>query len=175
MRRTVLGFRLRNQIHIAESDAESKMGVVSALQTQLASELVDRQTILNFTGSSDTRIVNIDRRIQAIQNQITVEREELDRQFNESRPLSAIKSEYEALLVDLQFAENAYSAAYEAEKQLRTETHLRNRYLSVHIPPTLSDSSIYPHRALLLGTIIACMFAAWAICGLMFFNMIDRS
>ncbi len=173
-RTSILEFRLEHHILDPESDVASKMGVVSALQQQLASELVDRQTIANFAGGGDSRIENIDRRIEAIRDQIAAEREDVDRQYSGERPLSAVMTDFEGLLAELHFMETGYATALETEKQMRADAELRTRYISVHVPPTLAESSLYPQRPELSVAIFIFMFAFWCVGTLVYLNATDR-
>ena len=53
---------------------------------------------------------------------------------------------YEELLVDLEFANTAYTQALAGLAAARAEARRQSRYLAPHIQPTLAESSLYPRR-----------------------------
>ena len=167
-------FRSTYQIIDPEADVESQIGVIAALQGRLADALIELDTIRSYADENDPRLPNIQRRIDAIRNQIGNERSAFSGGSDTDRPLSDIIGEYEELLVDMEFSQNAYTAALAAEEQARIEANRRSRYLAVHIPPTLAEESVYPQRGLLLVVGIACAFAAWSIMVMLYYNVRDR-
>ena len=167
-------FRTNYQIIDPEADVESQVGVIAALQGRLADALIEFDTIRSYADNNDPRLPNIQLRIDAIRNQIGNERAAFSNGSETGRPLSDIIGEYEELLVDMEFSQNAYTAALAAEEQARIEANRRSRYLAVHIPPTLAEESVYPQRALLLAVVIACTFATWAIMVMLYYNVRDR-
>ncbi len=174
MRRQIRDFRTRYQIIDPEADVEIQTGIVSALQGSLAEALIELETISSYSEGEDLRLPNIQRRIQAIRNQIANERDAVSNQSEDGRALSDIIGQYEELLVDLEFSQNAYTAALASEEQARIEANRRSRYLAVHIPPTRAEESLYPQRWLLLLVMLACTFAFWAILVLIYYNVRDR-
>lgn len=174
IRRDIRVFRTENQIIDPEADVESRMGVMSALQSQLADSLIERGTILTYAAENDQRIQNLERRIDAIRAQIDSEREQFSQNASGQLPLSQIIGDYEELLVDLEFSQNAYTSALAAEEQARAEARRTSRYLAVHIPPTLAEESLYPQRFLLGALVFVCAFAAWAVGVLIYYNVRDR-
>ncbi len=177
MRRRIGAFRSANQMIDPSADANNQMGVISALQSELAKTLVDRAALLSYTSQAagNQRLAEIDRRIAAIKNQIEDERAAVSGAVDGKTGLSKVIGEYEELLVDLQFSEDAYTAARAAEEQARAEARRKNRYLAVHIPPTLAQESLFPRRWLLSGLVFACCFAAWGVLALIYYNIRDRS
>lgn len=174
IRTKVRAFRTQYQIIDPEADVESQVGIVAALQAQLAESLIELQTIDSNSQGTDPRLPSIQRRVDAIREQIANERNSVSNQSPDGKSLSELIGEYEELLVDLEFAQNAYVAALAAEEQARIEANRRARYLAVHIPPTLAEDSLYPLRELLLLVIFACCFAAWSILVMIYYNIRDR-
>lgn len=174
MRTQIREFRSTYQIIDPEADVASQVGIVAALQTELAAALIDLETIGSYSDGTDPRLPNIQRRVDAIRKQIASERAAVGNQTDDGRSLSEIIGEYEELLIDLEFSQNAYTAALAAEEQARIEANRRNRYLAVHIPPTLAETSIYPSRGILLLVIAACAFATWSILVMIYYNVRDR-
>lgn len=175
LRRQIRVFRSENQIIDPEADVASQMGVVGALQSQLAGALIELQTLGEYAREGDARLVNLERRIEAIRNQIALERESVSGATSGGRPLSTVIGEYEELLVDLEFSQNAYTAALAAGEQARAEARRKSRYIAVHIPPTTAEEALYPQRGILSLLLLACTFAAWSVCVMIYYNVRDRS
>lgn len=174
MRRRIREFRTQYRIIDPEADVESQVGIISALQANLAEALIEIETIRSYSGAEDSRIPSIQRRIDAIRKQISIERDAVSNQSADGKSLSTILGEYEELLVDLEFSQNAYTAALAAEETARIEANRRSRYLAVHIRPTLAEESLYPQRNLLLLVLLACCFATWGVLVMVYYNVRDR-
>jgi capsular polysaccharide transport system permease protein len=174
MRRQIREFRTTYQIIDPEADVQSQVGILGALQSRLADSLIELATIASYSDGTDPRLPNIQRRVDAIRMQIENERAAVGSRSDDGKPLSVVIGEYEELLVDLEFAQNAYVAALAAEEQARIEANRRSRYLAVHIPPTLAQESVYPDRPLLLLVVLACAFATWGILVMIYYNVRDR-
>ena len=174
MRRQIREFRTTYQIIDPEADVQSQVGILGALQTRLADSLIELSMIDSYSDETDPRLPNIQRRVDAIRAQIENERASVGSRSEDGKPLSVIIGEYEELLVDLEFAQNAYVAALAAEEQARIEANRRSKYLAVHIPATLAEKSIYPDRPLLLLVVLACAFAAWGVLVMIYYNIRDR-
>jgi capsular polysaccharide transport system permease protein len=73
---------------------------------------------------------------------------------------------YEALDAERKFAEAAYEHALEALDRARDNADRQHIYIESFVPPSLPQSSLYPHRWRSLGTVALIAFAIWAIGGL---------
>jgi capsular polysaccharide transport system permease protein len=175
LRLEIRGFRDDNQLIDPSADVQSQMGVVAALQSQLAAALVERAELVSVTKVGDQRLQAADRRISAIRDQIAAERAAVSGSDGAGRPLTETIGTYEELLVDLEFAQNAYTAALAGVEQSRAEARRQSRYLAIHIPPTLADESLFPRRYLLSFMIFAACLALWSVLTLGYYNLRDRA
>ncbi|MFQ5623633.1 MAG: sugar transporter [Paracoccaceae bacterium] len=176
MRARIREFRTANNIVDPATDIAGRMGVITALQSRLAAELVERELIAASTADDNSaRIEETDRRITAIRNLIAAEEESINTLQSGERSLSSVAGELEEMLVDLEFSQDAYATALEAEKRSRAEARRKSRYVAVHIPPTLPQQSLYPRRWLLTGLVFTGLFAAWSVMVLVYYNIRDRS
>jgi capsular polysaccharide transport system permease protein len=73
---------------------------------------------------------------------------------------------YEALDAERKFAEAAYEHALEALDRARDNADRQHIYIESFVPPSLPESSLYPHRWRSFGTVALIAFAIWAIGGL---------
>lgn len=175
IRRRVREFRAENDLIDPTEIATSQMGLISVLQQQLAEALVSRDTLIGFAGSDDQRVRNLDIRIEAIRGQIDAERKRIGDASGELSPLVETIGRYEELLVDMEFAENAYQSALAAEEQARAEARRKSRYIGIHIPPTLAEESLYPQRGLLVLLVFLCALAAWSTAVLIYYNIREKA
>jgi capsular polysaccharide transport system permease protein len=80
--------------------------------------------------------------------------------------LSQELGSYEALDAERKFAEAAYQHALEGLDRARDNVDRQHIYVESFIPPSLPQTSLYPHRWRSLGTVALVAFAIWAIGGL---------
>lgn len=174
-RSEVQAFRSSNEIIDPENDYSIRTGVIAALQNELAKVLIEKSIVEGYSDGTTTRSSNLDLKIEAIRNQIEIEGSDIYRSESDGRTFSGIMQEFEELLVDQQIAEEAYRAALIQEEEARSAARRQKRFITVHIPPTLSQESQYPNRLFLSLAVFGCLFAAWCVAVLIFHNVEDRS
>lgn len=167
--------RDREQIIDPTIDLASQMGVLTALQQQLAEAVIEHDLLLSSTREGDTRITTINRKIDAIENRIVQERNKIGRTTaNGADALATVVGNYESLLADREFAEQSYIAAAASYDAALAEARRKSRYLAAHVPPTMAESAQYPSRMLLGATVLAACFLFWMIATLTIYAMMDR-
>ena len=72
-------FRRENRLVDPTADVAGQMGLLSALQGELAKAMVERDQLLSFVGEDDQRVVQAERRIAAVEKRIDAERGTLGR------------------------------------------------------------------------------------------------
>lgn len=174
-RSNVQAFRSKNEIIDPENDYSIRTGVIAALQNELAKVLIEKTIIDGYSEGFTPRTTNIELKIEAIRTQIDIEESDIYRSENDGMTFSGIMQQFEALLVNQQIAEEAYRAALIQEETARSAARRQARFITVHIPPTLSQESQYPDRLLLCLVLLGCLFAAWCVAVLIFYNVEDRS
>ena len=175
-RRSLTEYRNRNQIVDPSIDTQSRMGLLTTLQGQLAEALIELDLLKDSTRTNDPRVVQSTNRVAVIKNRIAAERQKLGLGTN-SQSTSAfadLVGEYEGLIVDREFAETAYTVALASYDAAQADAQKQSRYLAAHIEPTLAESAEYPERLKLL--LLAALFAtfAWTIVVLIYYSLRDR-
>lgn len=159
-------------------NAEAALGLVAMLEEDRAQAQVRLDQITGVLNGSAPRILALKRKIDTLDARIADERTRLGSGTIDGkdgpRPLAAIVGEYEELLVDREFAEQAYTLALATYEQAQAEARRQNRYLAVHIRPTLAETPDYPDRPVLFGTIILLGLASWSITCLVCANVRER-
>jgi capsular polysaccharide transport system permease protein len=168
-------FRTENQIIDPQVEGQIPMGVLTALQQQLADALVRRTMLAETTFDGDQRLAQADRQIEALREQIVEERDRLANTTSSGGDsLVSVIGEYETLLVDLEFAQQAYVSAAAGYDSALAEARRRSRYLATHIPPTMAESAQYPRRLLLVLATFGGLLLFWLIAVLSYYAARDR-
>ena len=168
----IADFRRENRLVDPGADVAGQMGLLNALQGELAKAMVERDQLLSFVSKDDQRVVQADRRIDAIDKRIDAERSTLGTN-GPGTTLTDVVGVYEALKVDLEFAQAAYVQSLAAETAARAEARRQSRYLAPHVVPTSAEESLYPRRALLSGLVLLFLTIGWGILMLVYYNVRD--
>jgi capsular polysaccharide transport system permease protein len=173
MRQRLAEFRRENRMVDPAADAAGQSGLLSALQGQLAQALVERDMLLTYASETDQRVVQANRRIDAIAGRIEEERTALGAVGVESA-LPDVIGAYEELRVDLEFANTTYTSALAALTAARAEARRQSRYLAPHIQPTLAERALYPRRPLIAALTGLFLLLGWAALMLVYYNVRDN-
>ena len=178
-RETITRFRNVTQIVDPAASIQSQLGILTALQGQLAQGLVDLDILRQTTNESDPRLTQAVRRTEVIRERIDQEREKFgigsrsEAQTDEAAFADLI-GEYERLTVDLEFAQQSYTAALAAYDTAQAEARRQSRYLAAHIRPTLAEASTRPRRFEITALTALFSFLAWGILVLAAYALRDR-
>jgi capsular polysaccharide transport system permease protein len=172
MRQKLGDFRRRYNLVDPSADVASQSGLLGALQEQLAQALVDRDVLLSYASAEDQRVLQANRRIQAITERIEEERSSLDL-TGLPGSLPDVVGSYEELLVDLEFANTAYTQGLAGLTAARAEARRQSRYLAAHVEPTMAMTSLYPRRFMLAGLAGFFLLAGWGVLMLLYYNVRD--
>lgn len=174
-RQAVQEFRARTQLVDPLTDIQGRMGLLATLQTQLAEALIEHDLLLGSTQDGDPRFVQAQRRIDVIQGRIKEERARFgDEETIQGASYSQLVSEYESLVVDLEYAQSTYLAALATHDSAAIDAQRQSRYLATYQAPTLASSPEYPQRAILLMLISGFLLLTWVIGILIYYSVRDR-
>ncbi|WBU53494.1 capsule biosynthesis protein [Paracoccus sp. SCSIO 75233] len=175
-RQALTRFRMRTQIVDPEADLEGQMSVLTALQSQLVEAMVGQDTLRETARDNDPRVVQNQRRIDAIQAQIDAERAKFGEvgEGQNGESYAELVSEYEELAANLEFAETTYRSAQASYETALAEGQRQSRYLAAHIEPRLAESPQLPNRTMLLLRAFIGLLLGWSILLLSYYSMRDR-
>ena len=175
-RRRLADFRRENRIVDPSADVAGQMGLVNALSGELAQALVERDMLLSYADEGDQRVVQANRRIEAITERIEEERANLGIAgvAGAGGTLPEIIGAYEELLVDLEFSNTAYTQALGNLAVARAEARRQSRYLAAHVEPTLAERALYPRRATMTGLAALFLLLGWSVLMLVWYNVRDN-
>ncbi|GAA6210070.1 sugar transporter [Cognatishimia sp. WU-CL00825] len=174
-RLALLSFRNRTQIIDPTIQTQTQSGLIGALETQLADAQINRALLQETTQAGDPRVVEVERRIRVIQDQIAKERAKLGLSNAQAdTSVATMVGEFEALSVELEFAQQAYTATRVAFDTARNDARRQSRYLAAHVAPTKAEKAEYPEREILFVLITLFLFLGWAVSVLMAYALRDR-
>lgn len=178
-REALTQLRTKSQIVDPETDMQTRMGVMTSLQQQLAEALVEYDLLLGTTNQNDPRLKETSQRIEVIRERIATERRNFATSSTETGGVSqnypSLISEFERLTVDREYAEKAYFAALTALEAARDEASRQSRYLATYIKPTMAEASEYPKRFVVAGLVGLFLLLTWSILVLIYYSIRDRS
>jgi len=178
-REALTKFRTRTNIVDPAADIQARLGVMTNLQQKLAEALIEHDLLLTTTKENDPRLTQAQRRIDVIRERIVIERQTFTSANTETGAVGedypTLISEFEALNVDLDYAQEAYHAALAARGVARDDVARQSRYLATYIKPTRPQSSEYPERFILSGLAGVFLLLIWSILTLVYYSVRDRS
>jgi capsular polysaccharide transport system permease protein len=177
-REALTRFRNVNQIVDPELDLRSQAGLLAKLQEQKAAALIDLDLLSKTAQLSDPRNQQAQRRLEVINERIAQERLKLggSGQLPQEgdRGFADIIGEYERLVVDREFAQEAYISARAAHDSALSEATRKSRYLAAYMEPTQAQSAAYPERLTLQIVIALFLFLLWSVGVLVYYSVKDR-
>lgn len=173
-RQALTEFRTKNQIVDPTVDLQGQMGLLNSLQQQLADALVELDLLSDVTRSSDPRIEQVRRKIDVINARISEERKKLVVSDGSTGAFSSLIGEFEALRVDLEFAEQSYVSSLAAYDNAVADAQRKSIYLASYIEPTLAERSDHPKRGTIIGLSTLFLFLFWSITVLIAYSIRDR-
>jgi capsular polysaccharide transport system permease protein len=178
-RGALMKFRTRTKIVDPAADIQARLGVMTNLQQKLAEALIEYDLLLTTSKENDPRLTKGQRRIDVIRDRITIERQSFTSANTETGALGedypTLISEFEALNVDLAYAEQVYRASLTAREVARDDVARQSRYLATYITPTRAQSSQYPERFILSALAGMFLLLVWSILALVYYSIRDRS
>ncbi|MGH6763324.1 MAG: hypothetical protein ACRECW_17260 [Phyllobacterium sp.] len=164
-RNAVEVFRDREQALDPQLVAQSEQTIIRELQTNLA-DLQARRNALLITSKDSPTLRVLNRQVDALEQQIATQKRrvgsgEASSPLTGDRNLSSVYTDYNALLLEQEFAEKAYTSALTALEQSMNEARKQDRYFAIILAPSLPEVALFPHR--LINTLLAAagFFVLW--------------
>lgn len=174
-RQKLTQFRVQENIVNPEADVQVQMSLLGSLQQQLAETLIELDLLIENTNESDPRVANLRRRVDIIQRRIDEERAKFGIGEDGNQAFSTLIAEFEALSVDLEFAQTTYLSSLTSYDTALRQAQQQSRYLAAYLDPTRPESAEFPQRLILLGLIALFVFLIWSILTLIYYSVKDRS
>ncbi|WP_044406930.1 chain-length determining protein [Thiomicrospira microaerophila] len=140
----LLDFQNKIGLVSPQGNIESISGIITSLQAELAKSQAKKAALSQFQSAQSSEIIRVESEIQALTNQINIERQKLAQQSGEA--LNAVTSQFQILDFRLQFARESYSAALAALEGTRIEAARTLKQVSVLQSASLPEYAIEPRR-----------------------------
>lgn len=176
-RRALTEFRAAEQIVDPTADLQGQMGLISALQEQLADEMIRADLLKSQTRAGDPRLVAGEQRISVIRERIAEERQKIGTGIvggDGETDYARLVGRHESLTVELEIAREAYAAARTALEAARTEARRQTRYIAAFVKPSVPERPTGPDTVLILGVMAAFLTLTWLLSSLVFYAIRDR-
>ena len=173
-REALTAFRVANEIVDVTADIQGQMGLLSALQVQLAEALIDLDLLQGNARDGDARLGQAQARINAIEAQIENERRKLGSGGSGDESYANTVADFERLTVDREIAELSYVASVAAYDSAIADANRQSLYLAAYIRPTLAEKSEYPQHSVIIALVGLFSFLTWTIGALVFYALRDR-
>ena len=191
IRQKLLQFRSSTQQIDPARQAQVQLALIGKLEEQLAQMRARLSEAKSYLSNNAPTIIFLKNRIKALERQIADEKRKLGNKAatergsatsSQSRPakpsngetLSITLSEYEALLVEKEFAEKLYLSTLSGLEQARLLANRQQRYLATFVRPYLPDEALYPKAARNTVFIFLSLTLIWALALLMIQSVRDR-
>jgi capsular polysaccharide transport system permease protein len=174
-RQALTAFRIRTQIVDPAADVQGRMGLLNNLLSQQAMALIELDLVAATATPSDPRYIQAQRRVDVIEARLREERARFgDSPDQEDQRYAELVAEFEALSVDLEFAQQAYLTSLATYDAAIAEAQRKSRYLATYLPPTLAERAEFPQRWLLFALFAGAAFALWSIGVMVYYTLRDR-
>ncbi len=177
IRQRFLGFRNKNQQLDPTKQAQVQVGIIGRLEEELVKLKAKLEESRRFLSDNAPSVVFLTNRVNALKKQIALEKEKLGTtpsRKNVGQSLSNVLSEYEALVVEREFAEKLYLTALSGLEQARLLANRQQRYLATFEQPYVPDEALYPKRIRNTVFIFISLALIWGIGVLMLQSIRDR-
>lgn len=172
-RQALLAFQGRWQIIDPRADIRGHMGLMQSLQNKLAAAQIDLALLQQNARPNETKLAQAQAEITVLERMIQADRDGLGQAGQPDR-YADLLAEYEALVIEREFAETTYLAAQAAHDAARAEAQRKARYLARYLGPTQAETAQYPKAGLWLAGVLAVLLGSWGICAVGLYALRDR-
>ncbi len=181
VRQKFLQFRNQNRQIDPARHAQVQVALIGKLEEQLSQLRAKLAEARSYLRENAPTVVFLRNRIRALEKQIQEERDKLGSDStlggivpNSDSSLSQVLSEYEALLVEREFAEKFYLSALSSLEQARVMASRQQRYLATFVLPYLPEEAEYPRELRNTFFVFVSLLLLWALGLLMAQSIRDR-
>jgi capsular polysaccharide transport system permease protein len=140
--------------------ATSLMSIRTGLEAELAKARAEVMQLRSYMQDDAPQLRAANERVKAISAQVAGESRRL---VNPAKPggLNSSFSEFEAAMVEKEFAQKAYESSMASLEIARADADRQHRYVAVIASPSKPDQSTYPHRIRSVLTSFLVCFLLW--------------
>lgn len=186
-RKRMRNFRSTESSIDPTKNAEVQIGLIAGLEKQLLETRSRLATLVGLIDETSPTIRQLRKQEEVLIDQIINKRNEISgntstrREFSETTSgndrlssLSSLLANYEELVVEQGFAQQAYTAALAGLERSRAEADRQQRYLAIFKPPSMPQDAIYPRRLINSIILFLGLLALWALGTVMAYSIRDH-
>lgn len=158
----VIDFQNTHQILDPLAQSTAANALTAELQATVARLEAELKNKLAFMQSDAPQVVTLRSQIAANRSQLEAEKRRTT-STDSGDKLGTLNAQYQDLLLQSLFAEDAYKSANAALEAARVEAARKLKSLVIVEPPTLAETAEYPRRIYNLLTLLAVCVIAYAV------------
>ena len=162
-------FRNRENVIDPTADVVRINEQIALLERTIIELTTERDTQLATKGARSASVQQLNDRIEAARRQLAQVSDSIDERLPE------LARVYEGLRTEQEIARETYAAALRARHEAEAVATQRQVYLSVYDPPKSAQSSLYPHRPLVVLGVFAVASLIWGIFYVIALNIRDAA
>lgn len=158
----VLAFQTKNKLLDPLSQAQASSTLTAELQAVQAKQEAELRNALTYLNDSSYQIKALRSQLEATRTQLDIERLRATSGRSGER-LNTLAAEFQELILQAGFAEDAYKLALGAVENARIEASRKLKSLVVIEPPSLPETALYPRRLYNLITLAVISLLLYGI------------
>ena len=157
----ILAFQNRQTLVNPESDIDSKVAVITAMQAEIIQKKATLKELKGFLREDAFQITSLLNQIVALESQVEEEMKLLT--GSAEIGLNQIMVDFQNLSMDLEFSENAYKSAYTSLQTSHVDASRKLKHMVVISNSGESDEPAYPRRLYSLVTSLVVLLIVYGI------------
>ena len=168
----LIAFQNKHKVLDPLAQAQATATLSAQLESEIAHKEAELKTLTGYLQENAPQVALMRNEVAALKAQLDKERAKVTSQ-NGGR-LNTLASEYQNLLLDAGFAEDAYKAALTAMETTRIEASRKLKSVVVVETPAKAEIALYPQRLYNLVTLLAILVLASGIARLVIATIQDH-
>ena len=154
----VLAFQTKNKLLDPTAQAQASGALTAELQAALARQEAELRNLRSYLNEDSFQVQALRNQVEAVRKQLEAERQRATVGSGGGR-LNEQAAQFQDLLLQAGFAEDAYKLALSAVESARIDATRKQKSLVVIEPPTKPELAIYPRRIYNLVTlfVVCCL------------------
>lgn len=162
----MLAFQNNHQLISPESTSTARLGVVSQIESELASQQAQLKQLQSYMKETAPGVISVKARVEALTEQLKQEKARLT--GTDKDAMNEVTASYMDVKTQATLAADLYKSGLISLEQARVEAYRKLKHLLVVSQPTLAEDAEYPRRFYNLATIgvLLCLLYGLIIMGL---------
>lgn len=157
----LVAFQNKHTVFNPLAQAEAATGLSTQLEGELAHKEAELKALLGYLQEDAPQVVALRNQIAAFKSQLGMEKGKVT--SGTGGRLNSLASEFQNLLLEAGFAEDAYKAALTAMETTRIEASRKLKNLVVVESPAKPETAVYPQRLYNLMTLLLGLILVYGI------------